>query len=71
MFLGKKRKKKKKRKERKKESILSKISLALNVSLTSQKFGTDKKECLCQKLPKHLQNFTVYFATFVTVRYIY
>ena len=58
----------KKGKNWKKESILSKISLALNVSLTSQKFGTDKKDCLCQKLPKHLQSFTAYFATFVTVR---
>ena len=38
----------------KKESILCKISLALNVLLTSLMFGADKKDCLCQQLPNHL-----------------
>ena len=45
---------KKKKKKGKKESILCKISLALNVLLTSRVFGADKKDCLCQQLPNHL-----------------
>ena len=52
MFLEKKKKKKKKKE--KKESILCKISLALNVLLTSRMFGADNKDCLCQQLPNHL-----------------
>ena len=43
--------KKKKKKEKKKEK---KISLALNVLLTSRMFGADNKDCLCQQLPNHL-----------------
>ena len=54
MFLEKKKKKKKEKKKEKKESILCKISLALNVLLTSRMFGADKKDCLCQQLPNHL-----------------
>ena len=49
-----KKKKEKKKKKGKKESILCKISLALNVLLTSRMFGADKKDCLCQQLPNHL-----------------
>ena len=48
------KKKKKKKKKEKKESILFKISLALNVLLTSRMFGADNKDCLCQQLPNHL-----------------